>query len=144
MASAGRTNLRELHRYLCLDLTRVFAGLASDFYSKGLRCFKSPLFMGVFSIISNLAEEEGFYFVEYEADTCWHALVCYTRNVETKEFTVSLHKHCVSMILISPVFCSTAQHGVDQGEEGFLALTCENRASSKFRNSPASAVRRGR
>jgi hypothetical protein len=48
------------------------------------------------------------------------------------------------MILISPVFCSTAQHDVDQSEERFLALTCENRANSNFRNSPASAVRRGR
>jgi hypothetical protein len=47
--------------------------------------------MRVFSIISNLAEEEGFYFVEYEAGTRWHALVCYIRNVETKGFTVSPH-----------------------------------------------------
>jgi hypothetical protein len=90
-----------------------------------------------------VAEEEGFDSA-HEGGTRWHALVRYTRNVEAKGFTVSLHKHWFSMILISAVFCSTAQHGVDQGEESLLALTCENRASSKFRNSPASAVRRGR
>jgi hypothetical protein len=67
-----------------------------------------------------VAEEEGFDVSEYEGGTGWHALVRYTRNVETKGFTVSLHKHCFSMILISPVFCSAARHGVDQGEEGFL------------------------
>ena len=55
-----------------------------------------------------LAEEEGFDFAGYEGGTCWHALVCYTRNVETKGFTIFPHKHCFPMILI-PLF-SVAQH----------------------------------
>jgi len=52
--------------------------------------------------------EEGFDFVEYEGGTYWHALVCYTRNVETKEFTVSPYRHCFPMNFDSPILCSTA------------------------------------
>jgi hypothetical protein len=91
-----------------------------------------------------MAEEEGFDSAQYEGGTRWHALVRYTRNVETRGFNVSLHKQRFFMILNSPFFCSTAQHGVDQGDEGFLALTYENRASDKFINFPPGAVRRGR
>ena len=65
-------------------------------------------------------KEEGFDSAQYGGGTRWHALVRYTRNAETKRSTVSLHSHCFSMILISPVFCSTTQHGVDQGKEGFF------------------------
>ena len=57
-----------------------------------------------------VAEEDGFNFVQYEAGTCWHAVVCYTRNVKTKGFIVSAHKHCFHMILICPVLCSTDRH----------------------------------
>jgi hypothetical protein len=52
----------------------------------------------------NMAEEEGFDFVEYEDGTCWHALVCYTRNVETKGFTISPHRHCLPMNFNFPYF----------------------------------------
>jgi DNA-binding winged helix-turn-helix (wHTH) protein len=32
---------------------------------------------------------DGKYLAYSEGGTCWHALVCYTRNVETREFNVS-------------------------------------------------------
>ena len=33
-----------------------------------------------------MAEEEGFYFPQYEGGTRWHALVRYTENIETDGF----------------------------------------------------------
>jgi hypothetical protein len=32
-----------------------------------------------------VAEEEGFDFVQYKGGTRWHALVCYSRMLETKD-----------------------------------------------------------
>ncbi len=52
-----------------------------------------------------------------------HALVCCTRNVETKGFTVSPHKHCFPMILISPVLCSTPRHARAAPFANFLLQT---------------------
>jgi len=36
--------------------------------------------------LSGLAEEEGFYFPQYEGGTCWHTLVRYTRSIANKQF----------------------------------------------------------
>jgi hypothetical protein len=52
------------------------------------------------SLICAMAEEEGFDFAQYEGGTRWHVLVCYTRNVETKGFTIFPHKHCFPAIPI--------------------------------------------
>jgi hypothetical protein len=43
----------------------------------------------MFTIVCALAEEEGFDSSQYEGGTRWHVLVRYTRNLETKGFTVS-------------------------------------------------------
>jgi hypothetical protein len=50
-----------------------------------------------------VAEEEGFDFAQYEGGTRWHVLVCYSRNVESKGFTIFPDKRCFSAILI-PLF----------------------------------------
>jgi len=49
-----------------------------------------------------MAEEEGFDFAQYEGGTRWYALVCYTRDVESKGFTIFAHKHCFSTTLVPP------------------------------------------
>ena len=51
-----------------------------------------------------MAEEEGFDSAQYEGGSCWHVLVCYTRTLGNKGFTLCLHKHSVPAILISPCF----------------------------------------
>jgi hypothetical protein len=47
-----------------------------------------------------VADEEGFDFAQYEGGIRWHALACYTRNVETEGFTIFPHKPCFPTILI--------------------------------------------
>jgi hypothetical protein len=54
-------------------------------------------------LVLAMAEEEGFDFAQYAGGTRWQASVCYIRNVETKGFTMFMHKHCFPTILI-PLF----------------------------------------
>jgi hypothetical protein len=55
-----------------------------------------------------VAEEEGFDFPQDKGGTRWHALGRYGRNLETKGFTVSPHKHYSAIIPIFLRFCSKA------------------------------------
>lgn len=51
-----------------------------------------------------LAEEEGFDFPQYEGDNRWYSLVCYTRKIDTKEFTLSRINTGMFPAVIRPVF----------------------------------------
>ena len=50
------------------------------------------------------AEEEGFDSVQYEGGTCWHALVCYSREIENKEFTFCRINTGFPSLLIGALF----------------------------------------
>ena len=54
-----------------------------------------------------LAEEEGFYFAQYEGGIRWHTLVRYTESAANKQFTFCPRKHWLPSSSNSVSFCST-------------------------------------
>ena len=53
----------------------------------------TALNIAILLIFSAMAEEEGFYFPQYEGGIRWHTLVRYTESTANKQFTFYPRKH---------------------------------------------------
>ena len=58
-------------------------------------------------LLKLVAEEEGFYFPQYEGGTRWHTLVRYIRSIANKQFTFYPRKRGLPSPSNSASFCST-------------------------------------
>jgi hypothetical protein len=83
-----------------------------------------------------MAEEEGSDLPQYEGGTRRYALACYSRNSETKEFTLSPQKRWLDCGQIRPVFLARLSRYEEQSKGDLLPLArlwgfCEEHDASR-------------